>query len=88
MRIFVACSNKDKGGVTRKVCKDGCIGCKKCEKTCPEGAISVDDFCAVIDRTKCTQCGRCRDVCPTGAIVKIERCGTIVGAGEEETPAS
>lgn len=88
VRIFVACSNKDKGGVTRKVCKDGCIGCKKCEKTCPEGAISVDDFCAVIDRTKCTQCGRCRDVCPTGAIVKIERCGTIVGAGEEETPAS
>ena len=36
----------------------------------------------------CTFCKKCVEECPTGAIVKIERCGTIVGAGEEETPAS
>ena len=41
-----------------------CIGCKKCEKTCPNGAITVDNFCAHIDYSKCTNCGACKEACP------------------------
>ena len=34
-RIYVACANKDKGALTRKVCSVGCIGCQLCVKACP-----------------------------------------------------
>ena len=54
---------------TKKVCSSGCIGCHKCEKTCPQGAITVDNFLARIDWNKCTACGACASVCPTGAMV-------------------
>ncbi len=84
VRTFVACSNKDRGNLTRKLCTSGCIGCKRCEKACEHGAIRVDEFCAVIDRTLCVQCHACRDVCPTGAIVVVEPCGTIVANWEED----
>ena len=51
-----------------EACETGCIGCKKCEKNCPAGAITVTDFCAHIDYSKCTNCGKCREVCPRGCI--------------------
>ena len=65
------CSNKDKGGVTRKLCTTGCIGCKKCEKTCPQGAITVVDNLAVVDYDKCTGCGACAAACPTGCLHEV-----------------
>ena len=66
--VAVACSNKDKGALTRKVCQSGCIGCRKCVKVCPQGAITVTDNCASIDYDKCTGCGTCADSCTTGCI--------------------
>lgn len=65
----VRCINKDKGALTRKICKTGCIGCMKCQKTCEFGAITVKDNHAHIDYSKCKNCGKCKEVCPTGAIV-------------------
>ena len=67
----VMCSNKDKGAVTRKVCKVGCIGCMKCQKNCPSGAITVENFVAHVDRSLCTNCGLCIENCPTHAIQEI-----------------
>lgn len=64
----VACSNKDRGGVTRKACSSGCIGCKKCEKTCENEAIIVTSNLATINPEKCIGCGKCADACVTGAI--------------------
>lgn len=64
----VRCSNKDKGAVTRKLCTAGCIGCKKCEKNCPAGAITVKDFCAMVDPAQCNGCGACVDNCPQHCI--------------------
>ena len=66
--IHVACRNHDKGVRTRKVCTNGCIGCRKCEKICPTDAITVSDDTAFIDVEKCIVCGKCREVCPVSVI--------------------
>ena len=67
-RTVVACSNHDKGAVTRKVCTAGCIGCMKCVKACEAGAITVEGNLAVIDSAKCVGCGKCAAVCTTGCL--------------------
>ena len=63
-RVFVSCSNQDKGAVARKICEVSCIGCKICEKNCPVGAITVTNNVASIDYDKCTNCGLCAAKCP------------------------
>ena len=65
------CSNEDKGADARKVCKVSCIGCKKCEKLCPEQAITVTNNLARIDYAKCTGCGTCSANCPTGCLKQV-----------------
>jgi len=69
-RVWVACMNRDPGGVALKVCKAACIGCGKCVKACPEKvqAITLEQNLAYIDPAKCIACGKCISVCPTGAI--------------------
>ncbi|MBQ8305671.1 MAG: RnfABCDGE type electron transport complex subunit B [Blautia sp.] len=64
----VHCSSHAKGKGVTENCTVGCIGCKKCEKNCPAGAITVTDFLAHIDPEKCTHCGACKEVCPRGII--------------------
>ena len=64
----VMCRNHDKGALTRKACTIGCIGCTKCVRQCPVGAIGMDNNVAVVDPEKCTGCGACHAGCPTGAI--------------------
>jgi ferredoxin len=59
--------------MTKTFCKNGCIGCKICEKKCENDAIHVVDFHAVIDYSKCTGCGVCLEACPTGAIASCEK---------------
>ncbi len=71
-QAVVLCSSHDRGAITRKYCIRGCISCGKCVKTCPHGAITIDDFCAVIDHEKCTGCGDCVAVCPVNAIVTVK----------------
>lgn len=68
--VYVSCSSTDTGGFVRKVCKAGCIGCKRCEKTCEYGAITITNNLASIDPEKCTNCGACIPVCPTKVIRK------------------
>ena len=65
----VLCKNHDKGALTRKECKAGCIGCGICVRNCPNEAVKVVDFHAVIDQEKCTGCGVCAKKCPRHVIV-------------------
>lgn len=64
----VSCVSHNKGAVTKKSCLAGCLGCKICEKNCPNGAIKVNDNLATIDYTKCDHCGLCAQKCPAKII--------------------
>lgn len=67
-KIFVRCSNTDKGASANKQCSSSCIGCRICEKNCPVQAITVKNNLAVIDYTKCLSCGICLNKCPRHVI--------------------
>ena len=70
-KVFVECSNKDKGKAAMSVCSSSCIGCSKCEKVCEAGAVIFENNLAKIDQDKCTGCGACAEACPRGCIVKF-----------------
>ena len=71
--IDVLCSSGDNGKATKIACKNGCIGCKICEKKCPNGAITVNNFHASIDYDKCTNGGVCMEACPVKVIHSCEK---------------
>jgi ferredoxin len=54
-----------------KACAVSCIGCGKCEKECPFGAITVENNLAYIDFNKCRLCRKCVTVCPKKAILDV-----------------
>ena len=57
--------------ISFKIDPDKCIGCTKCARNCPVGAISgAVKQVHVIDSTKCVKCGVCVDNCPKDAISK------------------
>jgi Na+-translocating ferredoxin:NAD+ oxidoreductase subunit B len=70
-RIYVACSNKEKGSAKKIGCEVACIGCKKCEKECAYDAIQINNFNAYIDAAKCKLCRKCVATCPTQAIQEL-----------------
>ena len=70
-KVFVDCSNKDKGPAVTKVCSASCIGCGMCERTCKFDAIHVVNNVAVIDYDKCKGCTMCAKACPRNAIEPI-----------------
>lgn len=63
-KYAVACGNRDKGAVARKICENGCIACKLCEKVCQNDAIHVEGNLAAVDFEACVNCGACAAKCP------------------------
>lgn len=66
--VWVACSNKERGGQAMKECEVACIGCTKCARVCPSQAVTMADFLSHIDAEKCVACGACIDACPRNCI--------------------
>lgn len=67
-KYTVSCSNRQKGPVTMKQCKSGCIGCGLCAKNCPNEAVKVENFNATINYDLCKNCGVCLEKCPRKSI--------------------
>ncbi|MFH1154427.1 MAG: 4Fe-4S dicluster domain-containing protein [Pseudomonadota bacterium] len=63
------------GAVVPGVGDAECTLCGACEKTCPEGAVTLDAGAGkpVIDAKTCVLCGRCITACPTGCIEEERR---------------
>jgi electron transport complex protein RnfB len=66
---IVACNSKDKGGVTKKYCDVGCIGCKICSKKSPEGGFIIENFLARIDYEQEGSRQEAQSACPAKCIV-------------------
>lgn len=75
--ILISCASKDRGAGAKSNCAVSCIACKLCEKSCPNGAIHLEDNLAIIDYSKCTACGLCASKCPRKAIVNINDNGKV-----------
>ncbi len=58
------CASRESVKDRRAVCSMCCIACKKCEKACPTGAMTVVDGLAVLDPALCISCYACVDACP------------------------
>lgn len=83
-QVLVACANEKRGKEAKEVCEIACIGCRICEKQCPQKAITIVNNLPVIDFEKCDQCGICVEKCPTKAISKNERTFLRPGISGEE----
>ena len=56
-----------------RIIVDKCTGCNLCIKSCPFGAIRIDDKKAVIDLDSCTLCGACVTACKKYNAIVIEK---------------
>ncbi len=68
-----------------KVCTSGCLGYGDCAKVCPQGAISIVDRIAVVDRNKCIGCGLCEKECPNNLIAvrkKSQKIEVVCSSGD------
>lgn len=66
------CANPESQAIGEKLMflAKKCVGCGTCVARCPQGAASLRDGRAHIDRERCVRCGTCAGACP-GAALKI-----------------
>jgi RnfABCDGE-type electron transport complex B subunit len=69
----VACSSRDKGAETRRICSAGCMACRICEKHAPGVFVVEDNLAEIKDEraTPETNWDLCAEKCPPKCIVKL-----------------
>jgi len=75
--VHIRCRSHASGREARQVCIVGCIACRRCEKVCPTGAITVENNLAEINYDKCIVCRKCVEVCPVNTIEWQEGKGPV-----------
>lgn len=65
--VHVLCNSNDKGGIVRKYCQVGCIGCNICKKTAPE-AYQIEKFLARVEYEHHEDAAVAVEKCPTKCI--------------------
>ena len=57
--------------ITYSIDQEKCIGCSRCIKPCPSGAITFTEKKqpVLLDQERCIKCGACYDVCKLDAVV-------------------
>ncbi len=68
--IHVLCSSHAKGGITKRACDVGCIGCGRCAKFCGTDAMALDNALAVVNYDNPPTDAKVLDECPTKSIVE------------------
>ncbi|AKB75121.1 Sulfite reductase-related protein [Methanosarcina lacustris Z-7289] len=68
------------GTVKPEIFEENCVGCKRCEKACKVGAITVLEDKAHIDTEKCILCGACIAACRKDAL-RAEKTGCTIFVG-------
>lgn len=61
--------------VADPVHREACVGCGKCEKVCPMGAVSFNESGVQVRAQQCAGCGECVALCPKGVLKLSPRPG-------------
>ncbi|MFP4242686.1 MAG: RnfABCDGE type electron transport complex subunit B [Chitinispirillaceae bacterium] len=70
-KIFLACSNHDRGAKVKKYCSVGCTGCTLCVKATPSGTISMENNLPVMDYSKDENFIPAANKCPSKSFVDL-----------------
>lgn len=89
VKIFLACSNHDRGGRVKEYCEVGCIACAVCLRNTPSGAIGMKNHLPILDYSKAENfvaaAYRCPQHCYTDLAVKRPKVSIdqkCIGCGE------
>jgi RnfABCDGE-type electron transport complex B subunit len=88
-KIFLACSNHDRGSTVKEYCDVGCIACAQCVKATPSGALAMRNNLPLLDYTReenfVAAAYRCPAHCYTDLAVKRPKVSIdqkCIGCGE------
>jgi len=70
-KIFLACSNHDRGAKVRRYCSVGCNACTLCVKATPSGAIEMKDNLPVLDYSREENFVAAAHKCPQGCYTDL-----------------
>ncbi len=69
---IVACNSTDKGGIVKKYCSVGCIGCKMCDRKAPDGGFIIENFLASINYKEQGDRSLSAASCPSHCIIAAD----------------
>lgn len=70
-KIFIACSNHERGVKVKKYCSAGCTSCTLCVKATPSGAISMEKNIPVLDYTRNENFVPAAFKCPSNCFIDL-----------------